>query len=369
MSRELPDTAFAFKGYNIQNLGRSPELLAHPVYGPFMERFLRKADEIGENALSRPFDLVDLVRREHVECLEDYPESILLVLASEMAQMEILREVFGVEIKHANMAYGFSLGELVALSATGVLDMADAVTIPLKMAEDAVDLARHVTLGVLFSRSGKALDRRRVHDLCTKINAEGKGVIDVSTYLSPNSMLLLGQGNTLKVFKSRLSEVTEEKVALRMNNDKWPPLHTSIVWQRHINSRSQMLMQQIQSGFTAPNVPLFSMATADFPYDGTNTRNVVGRWIDQPQHLWDAVGTTLSRGVKTVIHVGPAPNIIPATFTRLAANVEQVGSKTLTRMARRKWLRAMLPKRAALLNAPNLKHIILEDWLLEQEIS
>jgi hypothetical protein len=27
-------TAFAFRGYNVTNLGRTPELLAHPSYGP-----------------------------------------------------------------------------------------------------------------------------------------------------------------------------------------------------------------------------------------------------------------------------------------------------------------------------------------------
>jgi len=34
-------------------------------------------------------------------------------------------------------------------------------------------------------------------------------------------------------------------------------------------------------------------------------------------------------------------------------------------MARRPWLSAMLPERAALLRAPLVKHIILEDWLLD----
>ena len=35
-------------------------------------------------------------------------------------------------------------------------------------------------------------------------------------------------------------------------------------------------------------------------------------------------------------------------------------------LARRPWLSALLPSRAALLRAPLLKHVILEDWLLEQ---
>jgi hypothetical protein len=30
---QLP-AAFAFRGYNLTNLGRTPELLAHPAFGP-----------------------------------------------------------------------------------------------------------------------------------------------------------------------------------------------------------------------------------------------------------------------------------------------------------------------------------------------
>jgi len=372
LAKHLRHTAFAFKGYNTTNLGKTPELLAHPRYGGVYERWLREASEVCSDVMDMPVDLLARVRQRHVETLAEYHESIMLVIAAELAQIEILREQFGIELAGANIAYGFSMGELAALAADGVLTMRDAVEIPLRMSRDAAELAEDVTLGVMFSRSGKMIDRNKVRDLCTKINAERKGVIDVSTYLAPNSMLLLGQGDTIDRFKQRLGEISDERISIRKNREKWPPLHTSIVWQRNITNRSQVLMQQIQSGFVAPTVPLYSLATGDFPYDGTNTREVVGRWIDQPQHLWSAVDTTLARGVKTVIHVGPAPNIIPATFKRLASNVETMAKsrmpvQTLSRMVERKWLAAMLPKRVNLLRAPTVHHVILEDWLLQQE--
>ena len=37
-------------------------------------------------------------------------------------------------------------------------------------------------------------------------------------------------------------------------------------------------------------------------------------------------------------------------------------------MNRHAWIATLLPHRAALLRAPFLKHIILEDWLLEQAV-
>jgi [acyl-carrier-protein] S-malonyltransferase len=66
--------------------------------------------------------------------------------------------------------------------------------------------------------------------------------------------------------------------------------------------------------------------------------------------------------------------VIPATFNRLSVDVTQqtvgrsigkMGMRAAAGLARRPWLSALLPSRAALLRAPLLKHIILEDWLLE----
>jgi [acyl-carrier-protein] S-malonyltransferase len=42
-----------------------------------------------------------------------------------------------------------------------------------------------------------------------------------------------------------------------------------------------------------------------------------------------------------------------------------MGMRAAAGLARRKWLSAIVPSRAALLRAPAVKHIILENWLLE----
>jgi [acyl-carrier-protein] S-malonyltransferase len=292
----------------------------------------------------------------------------------ELAQLEILETFFEISLTDANMMYGFSLGELTALTAGGVLTLDDALKIPLMMSRDAAELADDVTLCVLFSRSGKFIPRKNVHRLCAEINAEGNGVIGVSTFLAPNSMLLIGQKDTVQRLKERKGEITTERISVRVNDDKWPPLHTPIVWQRNITDRAQFLMHTIEGGFTAPTTPLFSMATGAFSYDGDNTRDVVAQWIDKPQLLWEAVDATLARGVETVIHIGPQPNIIPATFGRLAANVElltkdRLPMHTLSRIVQYGWLSAVLPKRTNLLRAPNIVHVTLEDWLLQQDIA
>ena len=370
----LGKSAFAFRGYNVTNLGRTPELLRHPQYGAIVERHLRTASEICTDVMHISVDLVQRVRLEKEPSLKEYHESIALIVAVELAQIDILKTFFEISLVNANMIYGFSLGELSALTASGVLTVADTLKIPLMMSQDAADLADNVTLCILFSRSGKRIPRKNVHRLCEEINAEGNGVIGVSTYLAPNSMLLIGQKDTVDRLKDRKAEITTERISVRINKGQWPPLHTPIVWQRNITNRAQFLMHTIQGGFTTPSTPVFSLATGDFSYDGDTTREVIAQWIDKPQQLWEAIDATLARGVETVIHVGPQPNIIPATFGRLAANVallteQRLPMQTLSRLVQYGWLAAVLPKRTNLLRAPSIVHVNLEDWLLQQDVA
>jgi hypothetical protein len=92
--------------------------------------------------------------------------------------------------------------------------MRHLLRVPLTLADHAVALARDVALGVLFSR-GPALVRTAVKRLCLEISHKGKGTVGVSTYLSPNALLLLGQEDTLDRFKSAMRDVLPAQTQLR----------------------------------------------------------------------------------------------------------------------------------------------------------
>jgi [acyl-carrier-protein] S-malonyltransferase len=368
--------AYAFRGYNVTNLGRTPELLAHRAYGVTVERWLRQASEICADVTRRPVDLVDRVQRREETALETYADAIALVVAVELAQLELLQNFFGVAFKDARLAYGYSLGEIAALAASGLFDIGEALKVPLAMAADAAELTYNSTLAVLFSR-GPAIDVVKVDHLCLDINAEGQGVIGVSSYLAPNSLLLIGQGRTLDRFQKRMPDQFPDRLYLRKNEHQWPPMHTPIVWQRSIRDRAAMLMQTVRLKRAAPIPPVFSLVTANISYDELNTRKILTDWVDHPQHLWDAVYETLVLNIPTVVHVGGEPNLIPATFKRISDNVEaQTGAKTwggrglrfVSRAARRPWLAKLLPRQSALFRAPFVRQIILEDWLLAQKV-
>lgn len=90
--------------------------------------------------------------------------------------------------------------------------------------------------------------------------------------------------------------------------------------------------------------------------------------------LWDMVFQTLASGVELVVHVGPDPNLIPATFKRISDNIAAqttertwsgLGLRAISPIMRRPWLTRLLSTSTALLRAPYVQHIVLEDWLLQ----
>jgi [acyl-carrier-protein] S-malonyltransferase len=241
------------------------------------------------------------------------------------------------------------------------------------MAHDCAELAHDVTMGVLFSRGG-AISEDQVRRLCVEISSAGRGTIGMSAVLSPNSYLLLGQKETLQEFQAAMADALPATAHLRLNSNRWPPLHTPIVRQRHVPDRSSVLMETVHAGPFPPKPPVLSLVTSKKAYNGDTAREILRQWVDHPQRLWDAVCETLAADVKTILHVGPEPNVVPATFARLAENVRQqtdgrtaasYGRRAMTGLMKRPWLASLLPARAVLLRAPFIQQIVLEDWLIE----
>lgn len=368
----LPRAALAYRGYNITNLGRTPELMDVAAYRPVIKRRLEAVSEVASDQLGRPIDLVATVQSRTEPSLAEYDEAIALVYAASLAHVDLLRETHGLDPGAALMAFGYSLGEVTALAASGVLPERDAIRAPLAMAADCAGLAEGVTMGVVFSRR-MALNEAEAHRLCAEITAQGAGIIAVAAVLSPNTVLVLGQGEALDRFRENMAALSPSRVYLRVNDSKWPPLHTPIVRLKNVPDRASVMMQTLDVSAATARPPVFSLVTGKMAESEPNIRELMRRWIDHPQRLWDAVCATLASNARTVVHIGPEPNLIPATFRRLSDNVAQQTSngvsglpfRALQQMAGRPWLASILPQRASLLRAPHIRHVILEDWLME----
>lgn len=371
LGERIAECALAFRGYNVTNLGRTRELLAVPAYGDILQQELARYGDICCEYSATRVDLARLVEDGVEPPLHRYGESVALIVAVEIAQLRLLREVHGIDYAGAKLAFGYSLGEMVAVCCGGAFTAEELVRVPLAMARDCAELARDAEMGVLFSREG-VLPEAEVRRLCVETTAEGRGTIGASALLSPNTILVIGQGYSVDRLKEKLASALPE-VHLRINEHRWPPLHTPIVRQRHVPDRAAVLLETLQLGELPMRPPVVSLVTGQRNYAPHTARELLRQWIDHPQRLWDGVCETLAAGVKTVLHIGPEPNLIVATFARLSENVrQQTNGKTIDRyrmkalsgMAQRPWLASLLPARAALLRAPYVEHVILEDWLL-----
>jgi [acyl-carrier-protein] S-malonyltransferase len=373
LATNLSHAALAFRGYNVTNLGRTPELLATKAYQAIMEAELRRFGEICAEITGKPVDLVASVRDRQEPGFERYAEAIALIVAVEVAQLSLLQEVHGIDTTRVRMSFGYSLGELVAASCAGVFAPDHMIRVPLAMAADAVELATDVTMGVLFSR-GPVIPFFLVVRLCEEISSEGQGTIGVSSVLSPNSYLLLGQRNTVNQFRIRMRDMLPVRSQIRINEHRWPPLHTPIARQRHIPDRASLLMETLPGGYPVKTPPVLSLVTGKMSYQELSPREILRMWVDHPQRLWEAVDYSLAAGIETVIHVGPEPNLILATYNRLSENVREqttgssfrsISLRAVAGISRNTWLANLLPSRTSLLRAPYVQHVVLEDWLLQ----
>ena len=373
LANRLPTTALSLRGYNQTNLGRTGELLAVPAYRDPVERRLAEASALCGAVTGRRVDLVARVVEEREAGLDAYAEAIALVFAAELAQLDILRDVHGIDHHKAGRVFGYSLGELTAVAAAGLYPLEAVMRIPLSLAEDCAALASKVTMGVVFSRK-TALSEAALQRVCEEVTAEGCGAVAISAILAPNTMLVIGETDTLDRVRKRCDSWDGPPVLMRRNDGHWPPLHTPLVSELHIPDRATLMIRGVPRLTETPRPPIWSLVTGQREYEGDSGRSVLRKWIDSPQRLWDVVHATLASDTKTVLHVGPAPNVIPATFHRLAENVVKqtlqwslsaVGKRTIQRMAGSAWMAPLLPKSGFLLRAPMIEQIILEDWLLE----
>ncbi|MBL4884750.1 MAG: hypothetical protein JKY95_09485 [Planctomycetaceae bacterium] len=366
--------AIAFRGYNVTNAGRTAELLDDHQVGQHLTDRLVQAQDFYAELMGEKVDYFHILRNRIPSTLETYTADLAMIVAIELAHWDTLLDLLGEEKERIQVVMGYSLGEVTATIATGIFTYEAAMKPILTLCGDAAELASDVTMGILFSR-GTSIELEAIHTRCEEITSQGNGVLAISTHLSPNTVLMLGQGDTIDVFKKTMKDFLPKSVHLRKNSHHWPPLHTPIVLQKHLRDRAALILQTTPYQQTLPNYPLLSCVTGKIANTGLNSRKLMMDWIDHPQLLWDCIHAMLAMGIEQVVHLGPEPNIVPATLTRLAENVQlQIdqpswvgyGLRTISKLAaRRPWLTNLISRDAVLLRAPHVEQLVLEDWLLD----
>jgi len=376
LKKRIKTAALAFRGYEERNFGRSAELLKHPVYGPIVSATLKRASALCSQVRGSTVDLEGRILAHADSTLATFVEDTATIVTMEVAQYQLLEQVFDIPARQARISFGHSIGELSSLLLGGVYEMEQLLPVPLGLAQDCAELTAETTIGLLSTR--RALSIEQVRRLCIWISSRGHGLIGPSTYLSPYQVILVGQADTLDLLEREIPAHVPGGATLRCRPNRFPPLHTPLVWQRNIPNRTALALYHIAGGERKPTPPVVSCTTGVANYDEFNNRGILADWTDHPQRVWEAMKHTLASGVELVIHVGPEPRLFPTGFERISDKVKkQMRRRHLDRLStslfpsisRNPWLNRSLAATAAVWRAPFLDHLVLEDWLLAQDFS
>ena len=342
-----------------------------------MRAILDSASVLCGDVLGKKVDLAARILAREPSTLDTFVHDIGTIVGMELAQIRLLEEFFDVPVPQARLSFGHSIGELSALVVGRHVHDGAASADPAGPGDRLRRADRQHHPGDSLDPGRPPLQIEDVQHLCSTISSRGEGLIGPSTYLSPYQVLLLGQGNTLDLLEHEMREYLPAGVTLRRKPNHWPPLHTPLVWERNIPNRTAMMMYHTAGGQHKPTPNVVSCTTGLANYDEWNSRAILADWTDHPQRLWDAMEYTLASGAELVIHVGPEPKLLTTCFDRLSHKImkqlkmrhlDRLGSSVIPSISKNGWLTRKLPANAVLLRAPFLHHLVLEDWLLAQDV-
>ena len=102
------------------------------------------------------------------------------------AQLRLAEEHFGIPFGRSAFSFGFSTGELTALSYGGVFSLEQLLTILIPLARDCAELSAGSSLGVL-STTRTDLRREDLEHLCRVVIGQGRGLIGPTAFVSPRT--------------------------------------------------------------------------------------------------------------------------------------------------------------------------------------
>ena len=93
LATQIATACFAFRGYDVSNMGRNAELLEHRVYGPAVRAMLDRASILCGDVLGEKVDLAARVLAGEPSTLSTFVQDIATIVAMELAQVQLLAEL------------------------------------------------------------------------------------------------------------------------------------------------------------------------------------------------------------------------------------------------------------------------------------
>ncbi|MDD4716082.1 MAG: ACP S-malonyltransferase [Oscillospiraceae bacterium] len=190
-----------------------------------------------------------------------------------------------------DMAAGFSLGELAALSFCGAVSPADGFRMVLRrgaLMQEASEAAGSAMAAV------QKLPNQTVEALCARYQA-----IYPSNYNCPGQLVVAGGRSEIRPFLKEVREAGGRGVLLPVSGGFHSPFMA--------DAAKQFASSLSEFAIGAPSIPLFSNYTAQ-PYDG-DPKELLARQIENPVRWQETIEHMIARGADTFIEVGPGKTL------------------------------------------------------------
>ncbi len=211
------------------------------------------------------------------------------ILLHSLAVLTVLED----NVPEFNFAAGHSLGEYVALAATGAFSFADAVKAVVKRAT-LMEEACQKNPGSMAAIIG--LEEAAVRDVCAK--AAAKGIVVAANLNSVNQIVISGELSALEEAMG-LAKQAGAKRAL--------PLEVGGAFHSPLMEPARLGMQQHLQSVAINNAkqPVIANVTAGPVQKAEEIRSLLVQQITAPVRWADTMNYLNNAGVATVIEIGP----------------------------------------------------------------
>jgi len=238
----MSKTAFLFTGQGAQFVGMGKDL--YKKYSAFKDIFDEAGEHLKINLSEICGDITELSKTQNAQ-------SAIFVVSYGI--YKLLREN---NIK-PDCAAGFSLGEITALAASGMLSFTNALDL-IKIRGEAMRLACEHTPGAMYSIIGA--DNAEIEKICAEVSVS-HGYVIPANYNCPGQIVISGELNAVEAAVKIFSELKHRTVKLNVMG----AFHTKLM--RH---RQDMLDDFLRTlDFNPPEFDLYSnLSGKKFTIDG-----------------------------------------------------------------------------------------------------
>jgi len=212
---------------------------------------------------------------------------------------------------------GFSLGEYVALYATGIMtleDMLRTVTLRAKWMDECAKAVPGAMAAVIQAQPEK------LKDLCENISAN-RGYVAIANYNSPQQLVVSGTVEGIEALTSRMAETGAKRI-VRLNTSGG--FHTPLM--RLAAEKLKAHLESIELG--TPVVPIILNATASAYVPGT-LPDMAKEQTMGPVRFVQSIETLIASGVTRFIEIGPGA-VLSGLIKKINPEVETIAIQTVS---------------------------------------